>query len=323
MTMKFTKATKQQAKLRMSLQGPSGAGKTFSALAIAKHLGTKIALIDTERGSAALYSDKFDFDTLEIVDDYHPNRLVEALDAAKDYDVVVVDSLSLFWNGPGGMLELVDEEVKKQKARNHKPDSFAAWKSVDAIYRRFVQVLLAAPFDLIVTMRAKTEYEKTEENGKTKIKKVGMAPEMRNAFEFEMSVEGMLDIDHNLAIGKTRCDALDGKVFTKPGADIAKILRTWLSSGAAPPPKAPEPPPSAPKSNPAPASGPQVAPNEAAAEKCQAHQKAILNATPRSAAKAAYKASKEDPEMKGQYAAACKEAFSKRWRELPEEQAAS
>ena len=41
-----------------------------------------------------------------------------------------------------------------------------------------------------------------------------------------------IDIDHNLTIGKTRCDELDGKVFKKPGQQVAEILNRWLGSGA-------------------------------------------------------------------------------------------
>jgi hypothetical protein len=252
MGLQFTKATKKQAKLRMAIHGASGSGKTFSSLSIARALvggACRIALLDTESGSAAKYSDKFDFDTCEVTGNYHPERLIEAIGNAVEagYALIIVDSMTHFWNGPGGVLEIVDDEVKKQKARGHKPDSFAAWKVGDAVYKRVVQTILAAPIHIILTMRAKQEYVKeANENGKTSIRKVGLAPEMRDSFQYEADIEGMLDIEHNLVIGKTRCDLLDGKVFTKPGEDIAKVLRKWLSDGETAPapakPAAPMPP---------------------------------------------------------------------------------
>ena len=61
----FKKATKEKAKLRLAVFGVSGSGKTFSALRIAKGLGGKIAVIDTERNSACKYSDRFDFDVCD------------------------------------------------------------------------------------------------------------------------------------------------------------------------------------------------------------------------------------------------------------------
>jgi hypothetical protein len=248
--MAFIKATKRKAKLRMSIHGPSGSGKTRSALEIARGLGAKIALLDTESGSASKYADIVDFDVEEVTGNYHPKHAIRVMEeaAAGGYDVLIIDSLSHFWNGMGGFLELVDEEVKKQRARGAKGDSFAAWKEIDPIYRRLIGAILACPTHVIVTMRAKQEYVKEQDDrGKTSIRKVGMAPEMRDAAQYEFDVEGMLDIDHNLVIGKTRCDELDGKVFHKPGREVADILNRWLSDGApaadAPPPapKAQEP----------------------------------------------------------------------------------
>ncbi len=240
----FQRAEKKQAKLRMAIHGPSGSGKTRSALEIAKYLvpGGRIAVIDTESGSASKYSDKVPFDAGNITKDYNPNILIKALaEAATDgFDVTIVDSVSHFWNGTGGFLELVDEEVKKQKARGGKGDSFNAWKILDPLYRKMVQAIITSPMHIIVTMRAKQEYVKEQDgNGKTTVRKVGMAPEMRDSFQYEADVEGMLDIEHNLVIGKTRCDEIDGKVFHKPGKDVADILRAWLSDGAPAAPEAP------------------------------------------------------------------------------------
>ena len=54
--MGFKKATKAAAKLRLGLIGPAGSGKTMTALRVAHGLGGRVAVIDTERGSASLYS---------------------------------------------------------------------------------------------------------------------------------------------------------------------------------------------------------------------------------------------------------------------------
>ena len=67
MPIKFTRATKRNAKLRLALLGPAGSGKTFSSLRIATALcpGGRIALIDTEHGSASKYAKEFTFDACE------------------------------------------------------------------------------------------------------------------------------------------------------------------------------------------------------------------------------------------------------------------
>ena len=95
----FKKATKSQAKLRAAIFGPSGAGKTMSSLRIATGLAGKtgrIAVIDTERGSAAKYADLFEFDVAEPADKTIESY-VETIQQARGYDVLVIDSLSHAW----------------------------------------------------------------------------------------------------------------------------------------------------------------------------------------------------------------------------------
>lgn len=103
----FKKAERKQAKLRLALAGPSGSGKTMSALLMAKGLGGRIAVIDTEHGSASLYADIADFDVLELHAPYSPERYAEAITAAEQagYSVLIVDSYSHEWTGSGGCLE--------------------------------------------------------------------------------------------------------------------------------------------------------------------------------------------------------------------------
>ncbi|HHR6639981.1 TPA: AAA family ATPase, partial [Providencia alcalifaciens] len=91
--MKFAKALRKKAKLRLALTGPSGSGKTYGALEIAKGLGGKTAVIDTEKGSASLYSDRFNFDVLELDPPFTPERFIEAIGAAQEagYDNLIID----------------------------------------------------------------------------------------------------------------------------------------------------------------------------------------------------------------------------------------
>jgi len=67
-----------------------------------------------------------------------------------------------------------------------------------------------------------------ERGGKQVPQKVGMAPIQRDGFEYEFDVFLDMDIENNAIVTKTRCPALTGKVFSKPGADVAIILKEWL-----------------------------------------------------------------------------------------------
>lgn len=226
----FKKATKRAAKLRLALIGPAGSGKTYTGLLVASRLGARVAVIDTEKGSASKYADLFDFDVLEL-ESFAPQQYVEALRAAESagYDVVVVDSLSHAWVGKGGALEMHDNAVARQKGGN----SFTAWRDVTPHHNSLVEALVQSTCHVIATMRAKTEYvsEKDERTGRTSVRKVGLAPVQRDGMEFEFDVVCDMDQENRLAVGKTRAPRLSGKVYHRPGDDFAGELLSWLSSG--------------------------------------------------------------------------------------------
>jgi hypothetical protein len=234
----FKKAVRSQSKLRLALLGPSGAGKTYTALSIAKHIGKRIAVIDSERGSASLYAgDVADFDVLEL-ETFAPANYVQAIHAAEreGYDVIVVDSLTQAWSGKGGALEMVDAAQKRSRAQN----SFTAWRDITPEHNALVDALVGARAHVICTMRVKTAYELQEdERGKKVPVKLGLAPIQRDGLEYEFTIVGDLDLDHVLTISKTRCAVLDRGVFRKPGADLAGTIMDWLNQGDAAPARAP------------------------------------------------------------------------------------
>lgn len=236
--MAFIKATKKKAKGRLSIEGPAGAGKTRTALKIAEALvdkGQRVAFIDTEAGSASKYSHLHDFDVLDIEKTYEPKKLTDALQEACDagYGVAVVDSLTHFWKGPKGFLDMIEDEVARMRGRGVKADSFAAWKIIDPIYVRWITQMWTMPIHIIFTLRSKMTREKDQTDGK--IKTVGYQPEMRDDFIYLPDVQAIMDADHRMVIGKNRVDVLDGKVFHKPGEDFAAIFKSWLEDGSAPP----------------------------------------------------------------------------------------
>jgi len=226
--IQFKRAVKSQAKARIGLIGPSGSGKTYTALLLAQTMGQRIAVIDTEHGSASKYADEFQFDTLELAN-FHPQNYIDGIKAAGQagYDVIIIDSLSHAWAGSGGALELADKGALKYSGNR-----FAAWRDVTPLHNKLIEAMLSSPAHLIATMRSKMDYIQTQDSkGKTIIRKVGMAPIQRDGMEYEFDIVGDLDIDHNLIISKTRCRALDGVVINKPGKELAETVKAWLSDG--------------------------------------------------------------------------------------------
>lgn len=266
----FKKATKEKAKGKVALIGTSGTGKTWTSLLLARELAGpdgRVAVIDSEHGTAAKYADVFSFDHLAL-ESYEPENYIEALrlSASQGYDVVVIDSLSHAWAGKGGLLEFVDQERRKSKSGNAFTDG---WGKATPRHNKLIEAILACPIHLIVTMRSKTEYviEKDEKTGKSTPRKIGMQPVQRDGLEYEFDVVGDMDLDNTLTITKSRCPKLHGAVLEKPGKNLAEPLREWLTSGVDPAPKPKPAPAPAPvqKAQPAqaataPAAAPQAAP---------------------------------------------------------------
>lgn len=253
--MAFKQAQRKQARLRMAIDGPSGSGKTYTALAFAFALaerltpGRRIAVIDTEHGSASKYAGEimeqgdapWDFDVEEL-HTYSPTEYTGKIEEAGrlGVGVLVVDSLSHAWEGKDGALELKDRQGG---------NSWAAWKDITPMHRRMVEAILTSPCHVICTMRSKTEWVTEEEvdsrTGKTKTvpKRIGIAPVQRSGMEYEFDIYGSMDLSHILTVSKTRCRAIDGAVIVKPGKTFINRVADWLESGVVaeiqpPPPRA-------------------------------------------------------------------------------------
>ena len=226
----FKKATKQQAKLRLALDGPAGSGKTYTALtfasAIAEHAGGRVAVIDTERGSASLYADRFDFDVMEIQAPYDPAKYVNGLRDARaaGYPVVVIDSLSHAWDAEGGVMEIAD---RNKKGGN----SWSGWAAATPAYRSMIEAILGADLHVICTMRTKTEWT-TDDKGKPV--KIGTAPVMRAGIDYEFTVVGDLDTEHVMRVSKSRCQSVADRAVRHPDASFARELIAWLDDGVEP-----------------------------------------------------------------------------------------
>lgn len=229
----FQPASKRQLRALVALEGPTGSGKTWTALEWATVLadGGKIAVVDTENGSASYYADRFRFDTLSWPAPYDTNRLRDVIGQAADagYAVLIIDSLTHFWSGEGGILDVVNAAGKRAAG-----NQFAGWAIGTPQLRALIDTMRHTPIHVVATMRSKMEYiqDKDDRSGRTTVRKVGMAPEMRAGIDYEFTVVGELNTEHELMITKTRCAALDG-VVAMPGraGDAARTFAAWLSSG--------------------------------------------------------------------------------------------
>lgn len=214
---------------RVMLAGPSGAGKTFSALVIAETLltpgtGKGTLLIDTEKESALTYADKFAFTHLPWKAPFDPRDLTMTLldpNLEDSYEVVIVDSFTHFWTGQGGTLDTADGR-------------YTGWKDARPMQADVVDAILECPAHVIVCVREKMDHEQTQDNnGKWEVKKLGLAPVQDPTFEYEVNVSLSIDMTHTLHVSKSRTNDVPVGSQIKPGhaADFAVTYRNWLRAG--------------------------------------------------------------------------------------------
>lgn len=243
MAIAFKKATKKGAFLRAAIFGPSGAGKTYSALSIAQGMsGDSVAVIDTERGSASKYADRFGFDVLDLAD-RSIEGYVEAINAAHGYTVLIIDSMSHGWQ------ELIQDVERIAKAK-YRGNTWSAWSEGTPKQRMLVDALLDFPGHIIATMRVATEWTtETDSRGKGRPVRVGLKPEQGKGIEYEFDLLLELSPEHIANVIKDRTGKWQDELIEKPGVEFGKQLVAWLVEEGEPelPPK---PQPSGPRVHP-------------------------------------------------------------------------
>jgi len=230
--MEIRQSERKSAKIRLSLQGASGSGKSVSSLLLAYGLvgdWKKIAVIDTEAGSADIYSHLGTYYVLTLTEPYTPERYIEAIKLCESSGIecIIIDSISHEWNGKGGCLEIHEQVTSAMRI----PNSFTAWAAVTPRHQAFIDAILQCNCHIISTIRSKTEYVLTERNGKQVPVKMGMAPVTRDGFEYEVTISLDIDEEHKASSSKDRTGLFTGKPKFTITTETGKIIRDWCNVG--------------------------------------------------------------------------------------------
>lgn len=182
----FKPAVREGVGLLIGLAGPTGSGKTMSALRLARGLAggddTKIAFIDTEARRALHYAASageapgpysFGFQHADLAPQFTPERYLELIEKADGagFSVIVIDSFSHEWDGDGGLTEIHD--VIHERMGGQDKQSIAAWKEPKLRHKRLVSRLLQCRAHLVICMRAEdklrmeTVEKEDEKTGRT------------------------------------------------------------------------------------------------------------------------------------------------------------
>lgn len=229
--MALRKATRQRVKLRLGLAGPSGSGKTYSALLLASGMAdwNKIAIIDTENGSADLYSHLGSYSVITLTS-FSPDKYIAAIKECENagMEVIIIDSITHEWDGKDGCLETVDKITQASRSKN----SYVAWSEVTPRHTAFIQAILQSKCHVITTVRKKQDYDMVKGvDGKTNVVKVGLKEITREGFEYELTVNFELDMTHRAVAGKDRTEIFMDKPPFEMNSEVGEQLLGWCQTG--------------------------------------------------------------------------------------------
>lgn len=225
--MELRKATRTKAKIRLGLSAVSGGGKTYTAILIAKGLTkgdlSKVAIIDTEHGSADLYAHLGDYNVLPLAAPFSPERYIDAIKACEDagMEVIIIDSITHEWDGEGGCLQIQEQLGGK----------YQDWAKVTPRHQKFINTILKSSCHVITTVRRKQDYEMSNVNGKVKVEKAGLKEVTREGFEYELTLNLELDIRHNATASKDRTGLFADKPAFIPSEETGALILEWCEKG--------------------------------------------------------------------------------------------
>jgi hypothetical protein len=234
MAIQFQKAARHAVKLKMAVDGPSGSGKTMGALALAHGItsGGRIAVGDSENGSASLYADRYEFDTVTL-EDHKPATYMAIIDAAvaANYDALVLDSITHAWQ------HVLNSKDAYDRA-NPKSNQFANWGRFAPQWEDLMQHILQAPIHIIATMRSKQAYEQVENAGRKQVVKLGLQPQVRDGAEYEFGIVFSVNQAHKAEATKDRTALFADHLIDLCDPAVHASLVGWMNSGGAEPAKA-------------------------------------------------------------------------------------
>ena len=203
--MQLRQSERRQAKIKIGLQGCAGGGKTYSSLLLAKGLTngdfSKVAIIDTENGSADLYAHLGNYNVLSLTPPFTPENYIKAIEVCEKagIEVIIIDSISHEWD------ELLDFHSKLAG------NSFTNWAKVTPRQKAFVDKILQTNAHIIATMRTKQDYVLNQKDGKFIPEKVGLKSVQRDGLDYEFTLVFDVDIKHFAVSSKDRTGLFMGQ----------------------------------------------------------------------------------------------------------------
>lgn len=223
--MQLRHSERKKAKIKLAIQGVAGSGKTYSALLLAHGLTngdfSKVAIIDTENGSADLYAHLGQYNVLTLPPPFTPENYIKAIDICVNsgMEVIIIDSISHCWD------YLLDYHS------NLSGNSFTNWAKITPLQKSFTDKILQCDAHVIATMRTKQDYVLNQKDGKYIPEKVGLKAVQKDGLDYEFTVVFDLDIKHFAISSKDRTGLFMGKNEFIMSSHTGKKILEWCNSG--------------------------------------------------------------------------------------------
>ena len=190
-------AVRESVPLLIGIMGPSGGGKTFSALRLAtgiqRVVGGDIGVIDTEARRALHYADYFKFRHMEFNAPFGSLDYLAAIQhfVKNGVKTVIVDSMTHEHAGVGGYLEYAETELDRMAGDNYgkrQACKLASFIKPGAARRAMIDSILQMNANFVFCFRAKEKVKPLKGNdGKTEIVNIGFVPVAGTELVFEMT----------------------------------------------------------------------------------------------------------------------------------------
>ena len=191
-------AAREQIPIMVGLVGPSGGGKTWSALRLATGIqrvcSGPIVVIDTENKRALHYADDFKFEHIDFTEPFGSLRYHEALTYALTLkpSVIVVDSCT---HEHEAFLEHHEAVLDRMAGNNWDKRAqcqMVAWAEPKGHRRKLLSLVRRLPCNAVFCFRAHNSTKPVKKGGKTEVVPQGFVPVGAPEWTFEMMVNVML-----------------------------------------------------------------------------------------------------------------------------------
>lgn len=214
-------AIRKKVPLLIGVTGPSGGGKTYSALRLAtgmaKVYGGEVVAIDTEHNRLLHYSDLFKFRHIPFAPPFSPLDFIDAIRHAIKIknSVLIIDSMSMEHVGEGGVLDQHDRMVL-EKGMNF---NMLAWAEPKAQRRALINFILQSVDAAVFCFRAKEGLD-LDTKPPTKL---GYQPQAGDEYIFELAANALL-LEGAMGVPTWNPQEKGAKKFTKMPEQFRQLL---------------------------------------------------------------------------------------------------